>query len=152
MVYKYLVPPPKWKFLPILAKNPLKIEIKLFPQCAIPHENQSQPQIPREWLQHARGIFFPTPCLTSPATSFPPGWRRSPLPWFENRKKAWFCKRSALILEKCYLFVCIYRLNSHLKYSFLSILEKKHAFISFFFCASTESCKHFTIVFHLPLE
>ena len=61
------------------------------------------------------------------------GWRRSPLSWFENRKKAWFCKRSALILEKCYLFVCIYRLNSHLKCSFMSILEKKHAFIRFLF-------------------
>ena len=55
------------------SKKPLKIEIKLFPQCAIPHENQSQPQIPREWLQHARGISFPTPCPTSPATSSPPG-------------------------------------------------------------------------------
>ena len=35
----------------------------------------------------------------------------------------WFCKKCALILERCALFVSIYGLNSHLKCSFKSILE-----------------------------
>ena len=36
--------PPKWKFfakIEILAKNSWKIEIKVFPYCAISHENYS---------------------------------------------------------------------------------------------------------------
>ena len=36
-----------------------------------------------------------------------------------------FAKKSALILEKSVLFVCIYGSNSHLKCSFKIILEKK---------------------------
>ena len=44
---------------------------------------------------------------------------RSPLTFFENRKK---CPD----LEKCALLLCIYGLNSRLKCSFKSVLEKKH--------------------------
>ena len=52
---------------------------------------------------------------------------RSPLSFFENRKKVpWFCKNSVLILEKSALFVCIYGLDSHLKCSFKSILDRRH--------------------------
>ena len=52
-------PPPtlKWNILPILAKKSRKITIKPPPQCTMPHNNQSQPQTPRERLQarrHAR--------------------------------------------------------------------------------------------------
>ena len=55
------------------------------------------------------------------------GGGRSPLPFSENRRKVpRFCKKSALNLEKSALFVCIHGLNSHLKCSFKSILEKKH--------------------------
>ena len=45
----------------------------------------------------------------------PTSWGRSLLPFFENRKKC-----------PGVLFVCIYGLNSHLKCSFKSILERKH--------------------------
>ena len=53
------------------------------------------------------------------------GWR-SPMPFFENAKSALILQKSALILKNRALFVCIYGLNSHLNYSFKSILEKKH--------------------------
>ena len=38
------------------------------------------------------------------------------------KKMPWFCKKSVLISEKSFLFMCVYGLNSHLKYS---ILEKR---------------------------
>ena len=53
---------------------------------------------------------------------------RSPLPFFENRKVPWFCKKVPWFWKKGALFVCIYRLNSHLKCSIESILDKKHLF------------------------
>ena len=45
-----LSPPAKMKALQILAKSPLKSEIKPPPppQCATPRENYRQPQISRE--------------------------------------------------------------------------------------------------------
>ena len=47
---------------------------------------------------------------------------RSPLPFFENRKKVPdFAKKITLVLKKRVLFVCVYGLNSHLKFSFKSI-------------------------------
>ena len=39
----------------------------------------------------------------------------------------WKYKKSALILQKgTFILVCIYGLNSHLKCSFKSMLDKKH--------------------------
>ena len=40
-------PPPKTKAPPTLEENPPKKEINPPQLCATPHENQSQPQIPR---------------------------------------------------------------------------------------------------------
>ena len=55
------------------------------------------------------------------------GGGRSPLSFLKNRKKlSWFCKKHCPSFRKRALFVCIYRLNSYLKCSFKSILEKKH--------------------------
>ena len=45
------IPHSKIKIPPAPAKVIRKIEIKLPSQCAIPHENQSPPQILSEWLQ-----------------------------------------------------------------------------------------------------
>ena len=81
---------------------------------------------------------FHSRCTTS--------WWRSPLPFFENRRKVtWFCKKKPWSWKKGALFVCIYGLNSHLKCSFKSILDKKHQFffrVGLFYCMS--SMKHFS--------
>ena len=69
-----------------------------------------------------------------------PGWRvGGGLPWLflKIKKSTLILQKTALILEKCTLFVCIYGLNSHLKCCFKSILEKRH---QFFFPAGPSFC------------
>ena len=62
------VPPIKMKIPPILAKKSQKIVTKPSSQCAIPHENQSQPQISRNRLQPTQQsqIFEPSVEGTTP--------------------------------------------------------------------------------------
>ena len=43
---------------PALVKEPWKSEIEPLPQCAISHENQSKPWIPRQWLQPHKNDFI----------------------------------------------------------------------------------------------
>ena len=45
---------------------------------------------------------------------------------FATWKVPWYCKKIAVIFLKNTLFICMYRLNSHLKCIFKSILEKKN--------------------------
>ena len=60
-----------------------------------------------------------------------------PCPFLKIEKKyPDFAKKSALILEKCALFVRIYGLNSPLKCNFKSILEKTFSPAVPFFCVS----------------
>ena len=70
----------KPKALPKLEENSSKIEIKPLPLCAIPHENQSQPQTPRERPQARNGPL--PPCRTQnpshPARHRSPPTRISP--------------------------------------------------------------------------
>ena len=71
------------------------------------------------------------------ATSGGRGGGEASLLFFENRKIVpWFCKNSALILEKSVLFVCTYGLTAHLKCSFKNILEKQHQNFPCFLCVS----------------
>ena len=60
--------PIKMKIFPILAKKPQKIVTKPSSQCAIPHENYSQPQISRNRLQPTQQsqIFEPSAEGTTP--------------------------------------------------------------------------------------
>ena len=47
------VPPPKSKYRQCEQQSPEKQQTRPFTQCAIPHENQTQPQIPRNRLSAA---------------------------------------------------------------------------------------------------
>ena len=50
--------PPKNKTLLILVKGSWKIEIEVFTQCAILHENQSFSQVFCLWLQNNKSLIF----------------------------------------------------------------------------------------------
>ena len=67
-------PPPKMKAPPTLEENSRKIEIESLPPCTTPHENQSQPQIPREPPQTnpntQNSIAMPT--FSAPDWKYPP--------------------------------------------------------------------------------
>ena len=96
------------KVLLKLQENSSKMEIKPPPLCAIPHENQSQPQIPRERPQ-ARNEPLP-PCCTQnqshparlkpPDQDLPPRPPPSPKTAGESRGPFPFLSTTSLTLHK----------------------------------------------------
>ena len=75
--------------------------------------------------------------------------------FFENKKKRPdFAKVMFPILEKSVLFVWIWRLISHLKFSFKSILDKKHQFFALrsfsILCHTRNSYRTVSIPRNLP--
>ena len=52
------------------------------------------------------------------------------------KKMPWFCKKSVLISEKSFLFMCVYGLNSHLKCSILEKRKPNFSPVGSFFCMS----------------
>ena len=68
MIAQCPAPPPKKKPSPVVAKTSQKIAIKPLRWRATPHENQSQPQIPRNRLQTPARHIAQTPFRTQSNT------------------------------------------------------------------------------------